>query len=67
MLLTLPVPSVHTNGSALLEAVQEVSAPPSPGAIVPEDERSRALKHSLSKLEDGQKTETGVRVDDLLR
>jgi hypothetical protein len=51
-----------TNG---LEPVEEAPSPVEPDS--PNNARLEALKASLSKLEDGPKTETQVRVDDLLR
>jgi hypothetical protein len=54
------------NGAPALEPVMEASSPTSP--VDGEDQdRIKALKDSLSRLEDGPKTETQVRVDDLLR
>jgi hypothetical protein len=48
-----------------LEPVEEAPSPVEPDS--PGNARLEALKASLSKLEDGPKTETQVRVDDLLR
>jgi hypothetical protein len=48
-----------------LEPVEEAPSPVEPES--PGNARLEALKASLSKLEDGPKTETQVRVDDLLR
>jgi hypothetical protein len=48
-----------------LEPVEEASSPMEPDS--PGDARLEALRKSLSKLEDGPKTESQVRVDDLLR
>lgn len=50
-----------------LEPVVEDVSPVEPEPESTEDARLQALKASLSKLEDGPKTETQVRVDDLLR
>jgi hypothetical protein len=50
------------NGLAPVEEAPSPVEPDSPG-----NARLEALKASLSKLEDGPKTETQVRVDDLLR
>jgi hypothetical protein len=64
-----PTPALHVtmNGAPTsLEPVLEAASPTSPVAEEDED-RIRALKDSLSRLEDGPKTETQVRVDDLLR
>jgi hypothetical protein len=54
--------AVAPNG---LEPVEEAPTPTEPES--PGDARLQALKASLSKLEDGTRTETQVRVDDLLR
>jgi hypothetical protein len=65
---TAPTPTLHVtmNGAPALEPVMEASSPTSP--VDGEDQdRIKALKDSLSRLEDGPKTETQVRVDDLLR
>jgi len=48
-----------------LGPVEEAPSPVEPDS--PGNARLEALKASLSKLEDGPKTETQVRVDDLLR
>jgi hypothetical protein len=45
-----------------LEPVVEAMSP-----VSSDDERLHALRESLSKLEDGPKSETQARVDDLLR
>ena len=63
-------PALHVtmNGATTsLEPVMEAPSPTSPTLAGEDDDRIRALKDSLSKLEDGRKTETQVRVDDLLR
>ena len=58
-------PALHVSLPNGLEPVEESPSPVEPDS--PGDARLEALKASLSKLEDGPKTETQVRVDDLLR
>lgn len=63
-------PALHVtmNGATTsLESVMEAPSPTSPTPAGEDEDRIRALKDSLSKLEDGRKTETQVRVVDLLR